>query len=72
MIDTFLRVQYNRQHIEDMLRQAEVDRQARQAYRPRSMRYHLGRLLIAAGQTLIGQPAYSAYDEALVIAERSW
>jgi len=38
----------------------------------RPLRRRVGRLLIAAGQALVGQPSYTAYEEALAVADRSW
>ncbi len=62
----------------ELLLVAEQDRRARLAQRarrardPRPLRRRVGRLLIAAGQALVGQPSYTAYEEALAVADRSW
>jgi hypothetical protein len=57
--------------IDELLRMAEQDRLARLVHRqPRPLRRRVGRLLIAAGQLLVGQPSYNAYEEALAIADR--
>ncbi len=57
--------------IGELLRLAEQDRLARLVHRqPRPLRRRVGRLLIAAGQLLVGQPSYNAYEEALAIADR--
>ncbi len=57
--------------IDELLRMAEQDRLARLVHRqPRPLRRRVGRLLIATGQLLVGQPSYNAYEEALAIADR--
>jgi len=53
-------------------RLARLARLARQARDPRPLRRRVGRLLITAGQALVGQPSYTAYEEALAVADRSW
>jgi len=70
MIAVDLHMQRNLQHQQDLLRVAEENRRARQARPPRPLRPRVGHALIAAGQMLIGQPAYAAYDEALAIVNR--
>lgn len=70
MIAVDLHLQCSLQHQQDLLRVAEENRRARQARHPRPLRPRVGHALIAAGQMLIGQPAYAAYDEALAIVNR--
>jgi len=57
--------------IDELLRLAEQGRLARLVHRqPRTVRRRVGQLLIATGQLLVDQPSYSAYEEALAIADR--
>ena len=70
MVAVDLHLQHNLQHRQDLLRLADENRRAHQARQPRFLRRRMGRALIAVGQMLIGQPAYSAYDEALAIVDR--
>ena len=70
MIAVDLHLQCSLHHQQDLLRVAEENRRARQARPPRPLRPRVGHALIAAGQMLIGQPAYAAYDEALAIVNR--
>ncbi len=64
----------HRLRMQELQRMAEQNRLAHQVRRPytRPVRQRVGQLLIAAGQLLVGQPSYSAYEEALAVADRSW